>query len=329
MNQNNNFSNWQSFLQKLSVNIFLILACLFAAEFILGIKEVNQQLKYGEHNPQQSKLISFLYGTKDLFYYNYIENSELYFKNKKFRQPSIGSEYKNEDIVLAGCSFAYGEEIKYEETFGVNLAKNLKKYKVYNIATDGASPKEMLYILRNYENYANLLPENPQNTKYFIYIFINDHKYRLVQTLHRSPKFKIKKDNQGNTSLEHFVPHKNFYIKTFLYKKISHYIQTRKLKNGKYQKALDDLSLLYMTEMKKEVDKIFPNAQFIFFIYDNEENIHIDTAALEQADIKVIDVNKLSNIDFCTEEYRTYDSLHPNGRAWTEITPLFIKAVKM
>lgn len=65
-----------------------------------------------------------------------------------FREPIIGTG--KESIILSGCSFTYGLGLESDENFSGQLAKHLKKYSVYNIGVNGASPREALYLLRNY-----------------------------------------------------------------------------------------------------------------------------------------------------------------------------------
>ena len=76
-----------------------------------------------------------------------------------------------------------------------------------------------------------------------------------------------------------------------------------------------------MQEIKKETEKIFPNAKLVLFLYsDNEDDLDIN--AIEQKGITVIKLTKITDKDITyNDKYLAWDNGHPNRLAWEEITP--------
>lgn len=90
----------------------------------------------------------------------FCDTNNKFFQIDKFRKPFVGKDYKNEDIIIAGCSFAQGACLYDDETISAVIAKKFPKYKVYNIGLCGGSQRETLYILRNSQKFKdwNILP---------------------------------------------------------------------------------------------------------------------------------------------------------------------------
>lgn len=328
-----NTHKFLSWTYKIIINLLLVFLIILITEIILLFSNANMHLTNRiEDNKRENNLtekvtindyINELNNSINLYFNDYTED-RTYIKKEEMRKPATGKEYKDETIVIAGCSYVYGENIKYEETFGAHLAEYLKKYKVYNIAINGGSPRETLFILRNYDKYTQngILPDKIENTKYFIYVFIKDQKLRLRKDIYRiSPHFRIVKDKQRNERLEYYVPKNTFLKKTYINKFFSRNSRTFR------KKIYNDLSILYITEMKREVEKVFPNAEFICFLYDDKRCINLDVSTLRKNNVKVIDINDISDIDFGSYEYKIWDNFHPNGKAWEEIVPPLVKAI--
>lgn len=258
--------------------------------------------------------------------------TDAYFEDRKqpflfkdeFRMPYTGASYKGDDIVLAGCSITKGDAIKSEDTFGAVLSEICPKYRAYNIGVSGGSARETLYILRNYNEFQKwgVLPENPKNTKYFIYTFFDEHKLRIYHDLYRrGPKFNVKKDKNGQKYLE-YNDKPNIFTNTFIYKYFTlHYC-------FKSEKYLNNLLTLYIQELKKEVDLIFPNAQFVFFVFWGDEDT-FDMPALEKMGIKVLILGNLTDIPYWEDKYTAWDNVHPNRRAWENFVPILAKKLNL
>lgn len=313
------------------INIIILFSLLAILEFTCLIMKVNaafssmlneRQTTFKINNAKQLS-VDYLRILKIYVQNCYLNaNKENYIKIEDFRKPSIGSQYKNKNIVLAGCSFTYGDSLADEDTFSAELAKYAQKYKVYNIGICGSSPKEILYMLRNYEKYSkqNILPENTKDTKYFIYTYIYDHERRLVLDISdkKTPIFKTVKDENGNEHLEYIKPHHNIFEISFL---------VQYFRDKTYNEEHSDVMELYVKEIKREVEKIFPNAEFVMFVYEKPACIHSYIKDIEKSGIKVVNINDLSDIDFFAEEYQISDRIHPSEKAWKTIVPLLSERI--
>ncbi len=287
----------------------------------------------GKIETKELPFITIVKNMKRVAHYKYFEQDfRNYICDDGFRKPSVGAHYKGEDIILAGCSYTWGDYLEYKDTFGAVLTKFFPKYKVYNIGMTGASPKETLYILRNYEKYQNkkILPTltKENDVKYFIYTAIPDQKIRIFVN-HRffvpTPLFKIQKSKSGEKQLKYYESNNPIY-KTFAYSVCANKYMPPKI----FDKYIKNLFTLYMQEIKKEVETIYPNAKFVLFIYDNYvfQSNEFDTQAIKNLGIDVIKLNEISTIDFSNEKYQTFES-HPNGKAWQEIVPLLGKELDL
>lgn len=305
------------------INILILILLLVVLEFIFAVIQTNKEISDNLKIQNQNNNIEFpkltfgeyLFEVKKwvVYYYRTI-NYNKYFALDEFRKPAVGKQYKKDCIVIAGCSFTYGESLDYSDTFGVVLSEKYPKYKVYNIGLSGASPRETLYILRNYKKYENLLPKQGEETKFVIYTYMYDQSRRLINNVYRnSPNFKIKGTEKGEKELVFFKSN-NPILKTFIY---HYFAQNYKPMNDKY---LQNLFTLYMQEIKKETEKIFPNAKFVLFLYSDNEDV-LDINAIEQKGITVIKLTKITDKDIIyNDKYLAWDKGHPNRLAWEEIT---------
>lgn len=315
------------------VNLLILILMLLTSEIICLIKVSESDYK-NEIRPYIDTQNFKIPNLKFNDYFNKIKENYIerdynsYFSINEFRKPSEGILYNstNDNIIIAGCSFAYGKELKYNNTFSAILSDYLKTYKVYNIGLIGASPRETLYILKNYNKYSkyDILPANKNaNTKYFIYVYVGDQIRRCAADIYRtSPKFKKYKDQQNLNKLK-LNKSNNFILKTFTYKYVSNKFTPRNLS------CFNNLFILYIKEIKREVVKIFPNAEFVFFVYTPDNYKDSNTTILEKENIKVIKLNDICNIKISRDkEFMSYDGAHPNKKAWEIIVPALVKKLE-
>lgn len=313
----------KQFFRVLICNLVVLFALFCCAEFSVSWYEINHNFinKSGDKITFSNRIKTYF---NILGRYYFEQNLAGLGFEKEFRAPAFGKNADGESIIISGCSFAAGEAIEYKDTFGVVLAEDYDKYSVYNIGVSGGSAKQGLYIFKNYDLYAkkNMLPIDKDKTKYVIYTYISDQSIRLIADVYRlAPCFKIKKDKNGEEYLE-FYKSKNILRKTFLY-----HLFFRKIRDyGLFQKQKSELFTLYMKQMKKEVIKNCPNAEFILFMWDADENIDIKT--LMQIGIKVVKLKDISSEDFSKIKYKASDEKHPNGIAWRIIVPLLMKELE-
>ena len=92
----------------------------------------------------------------------------------KGRSPD-GLEYKNsEPIVVFGCSYAFGDYLKANQTFSRKLSNKLKRT-VYNRAIPGGGFQQMLQQSLS-DNFYKTVPPS----KTVIYILIEDYFRRML-----------------------------------------------------------------------------------------------------------------------------------------------------
>lgn len=94
------------------------------------------------------------------------------------------------------------------------------------------------------------MPNEKDDTKFFIYIYFKDQNRRLVITTLRtdSPHFKVVKSKKGEQKLEFYIPLNNIR-KTFTYK----YFTENQNFSDFISKNLNCLMLLYFKEIQREV----------------------------------------------------------------------------
>ncbi|MBQ9245264.1 hypothetical protein IJ182_03245 [bacterium] len=259
---------------------------------------------------------------------NHFNAYKEHFKNPSYLwmnefRPPAGLEYKDKpSVILLGCSYTYGFKLKNEDSFHSVLSNTMKRT-VYNLSIVAASPREMLYVLRNQKILNELLKENDNNNvEYVIYTYMQGHKSRLLADIYkRSPKFK--KINNGN-NLEYVdaSPIENLY----LYRKFKIFLASKTFLSDK----TFDLLCLYFREIKREIDKLFSNqgkpVKFILLVYEEYNN---DWERLEKDGITVIKLNEILDVNIKDTEYQiSKTDCHPNEKAWQIIVPALAEKLR-
>ena len=311
-------------LIKIIINIFVIFVLVWIIEFSLLIYRYNKDYErlIMRHN---------LENNNECFnFFKYIDNIKEQADRKKsyfiepFRKPSIVQNARKKSIIISGCSFAYGEFLKENETPNYLLSK-LTNRSVYNIALSAAGPREALYFFRCY-NDKNKILNNDKNIEYVIYIYINDHKYRSCLSLRNFyPKFKII-NNKGVKTLKYYNEHLIFRYKPFYLSEL----YNKFLYEQYYQKTgkSNDILMLYIREINKEIKNLYgKNTKFVFFIYENSENI--DFSELNKEGIIVLCLKDIGIEINTSDEKYTFPDGHPNKAAWDIILPALVKKLNL
>ena len=315
----------KKFFKILFLNILFIISILLITEIIFSVILIKEEWHYELYEKNSNLTLKKFFNTYvNGFNEQYIKKDlNSFFSIDDFQKPSIGKYYKDKNIILMGGSFTHGYNVDYEDSFGFILAEYLKNYAIYNAGINAASPREMLYILRNYNEYSkdNILPKDTNSTKYVIYTYISDHNRRLLNNVWRiSPNFEKYKTLTGKEHLR-FYKTGNVLRKSFIY----HFYERHY--NPKGSIRLNNLFTFYMKEIKQEIDKKFPNAQFVILVFIDNSSYNWQT--LEDDGIKIIKLHDISKIDFDSVEYRTSDGTHPNGYAWRTIVPLLTRKLDL
>lgn len=273
------------------------------------------------------KTVDFHETNKNLYSTVWIDNEDKRFDNSfflndgnekfTFRKSIIKDTDNYDSIILAGCSYTFGYNLEYKDTFPVVLSEYNKNKNIYNLGLDGASPREFLYILRNKNILSKIINPMPKKgIEYVIYTYMSDQDERLYGNIYRkSPSFIRIKDKliyyKSNPILLH----------SLLFYKISKYISYEIIPDKMKNKLLN----IYFKEIYKEIKKNFgEKTNFIIFVYDYNPNI--DFNELEKQGIQIIySYDILHGIDFHKPEYTTIEGYHPNRKAWETIVPVLIK----
>ena len=182
----------KNFLKISLINILIVFFVLIIAEFCAFV--IEMKVLYDE-GCFQEKTISKNITKIARHYHNIVSgwNNEPYQKDS-LRKPEKTTQ-EEQNIYILGCSFAYGHQLKKEQTLQYKLAKQTKM-NVFNFAVSSTGPREMLHILRNKEflNKNNLI--GGDFAEYFIYIIIGDHYRRLIYDLNEhAPHYKKTNNN--------------------------------------------------------------------------------------------------------------------------------------
>jgi len=306
-------------LKIISANIiFAVLAIVIIelAAFYIYYKQHYNTISQDFLNPRsQEELQPFIFWAPK----NILFNKD-YFTLDNFRKPS-GLKYKKSSIVLAGCSFTYGEFLKSSETFSYILSK-YAEHPVFNIGLGGASPRETLYILKN-NYFRNKLLKNTDNIQYFIYTYIPDQLCRLYADVYRRPEPVFLYDKTSR-SLKYFNS-KYTIFRSYFYFLISRNIAYNIDKNKKFK-----LFQIYMNELNKEIQKHFSfkggKTKLVVFVYD--DYIKSRPEFLDEG-IIIINAADIVHENLREDKYRTADHLHPSAAAWEIIVPQLVKKLEL
>ena len=239
-----------------------------------------------------------------------------------YPKPKIKVNETKNSIILFGCSFAYGVNLFYQQTFGYKLSCLLNR-KVINRAI-GAGSLQHMYYQTSLDTFYEKVPK----TNNVIYIFVNDQVRRpFIYTFHPNSGFfylhySLKKkelimDNYKNPFVNFF---KSLYIvKLFHHKYVSYFIDDKR--NAEF---LTDILVLYFIKIRKNLETHWQTKiNFNVVIYDNFKYKDILINKLKNEKINVIDVAELSDKLKFDEKY--FKDNHPTEAAWDLLTPLIAK----
>jgi len=241
---------------------------------------------------------------------------------RDMRKPA-GLQNKKKPVLFLGCSYAYGQFLKDEETISYKISEKAKR-PVYNMAYPAWGIQHAYYIMQN-------TPKIEPEPEYVFYIFMNDHLRRMFVNCYREDyaenlqyKMKdgkpVKIDNRYNIFDNSYflVNIKNFLV--YFYKK-SEYSQ--------------NLFLDYVYNLNNEVKRIYPNSKFVVLMIDKNDKKkkwklpYKLMEKLGENGIKTVVINEITDINFSDNKYRLPKEKdffrHPNGLAWDVVSDALIK----
>lgn len=272
----------------------------------------------------------------------YLKDTKSYFHDneKKFlnsgKKP-YGLEYNDTPITIFGCSFAYGQGLKDEDTFAYKLSHILKR-PIYNRAVTAGSPQIMYHQVLQQDFY-----DDVPYSDTVIYIMIDDHYRRMITdsfditTKYLYLKYSLKNnelvpDDYNNTFLNLV---KSIYTLRF----INQQIYRHKLYfSNKDAEKLTDLFLAYCIKTREKLE-LYHNKKinFVFIIYDWSYDWLFNWSVIPYRDLlinklekngfTVIYTQKLTKEPLNNEKYMNPDK-HPNAKAWELLTPIIVKELQ-
>lgn len=230
----------------------------------------------------------------------------------KFREP-INKKSNLAPIYLFGCSYAYGDYLNDNETFGAYLAK-LTNRPVYNFGFHGWGVQHFLLLLEHYD-FSKI-----KQPKYIIYVYIDDHIRRMYskyfEGFDNASYFRYLYKNGK------FIPDESNGLALYLYRKIHCYQKYKTATNPKNNENNFNLFKKHIEKINDLIKEKFPDSKFIILVYEEVWNKQ-DWQSVEKMGIKV--VRKEEDLGKEAKEFRLEDN-HPSAKAWEHYTPLFIKA---
>ena len=321
------------FYKLIFINVLLVFIVFISLEFITYKSELKKIQR--ENSPAFNFIYPYYANTKANWINTYkkVEKNEIAGIETGFRKSQIPPAAKRKGtILLFGCSFTYGAWLDEFNTFSYKL-QNYTNRLVLNRGFSGWGPAGMLYQLR-LPNFKNSLCFNLKtnscnlgNVEFVIYTFIADHVRRnYVKCAFFDDKFMFYKYDKKSNSLVEKSNLDNFYYHSYILRKL-YFNKVLGLAN-EYNDDVKQFTLLHFTESNKLIKELFPNAQFIIFVYEGDNYIKPIQKELENNGISIIYLSNLSDIDFSQDKYKV-DGQHPNGKAWNIIVPLLAKKLNL
>lgn len=301
------------------INIILFFIFLVISDFFYYSVSLIQHNKFNFKNLKNIYSGNNTYITDIKGYFNGTTNDY-----RSGRLPD-GLQYKGKPIVIFGCSFAFGQNLRSTETFSYLLSEILKR-PVYNRAMCGTGFQHMYFQSTSEYFYEDVPPSDT-----VIYVVINDHFQRL--------------------SGEPFYIHENWYYLHYIYKNntfyqneyknfISIFIKKsytlkffRKIIKGKYihnknnEQKITNEALAYFIKTRQNLENRWQNKiNFIVFFIDDYDLYSTFIPKLINNDFKVIYAKDLSDNTDKKEFWQPNG--HPNGLYWKNFTPIFVSKLK-
>ena len=309
-------------LKIIVFNICLILVTILIIEIICFISDYKENI-YGPRHRENPIDVRFPE--------NYLKTYTFDESPYDLREPS-GLEYKSEPVIIFGCSFAYGDRLDHHQTFSHKLA-NIIKAPVYNRASCAWGLQHMLHQIRTKDIF-NIVKQKP---KHIIYIFINNHIYRMYRHTNQFPfnnMLYLHYKFDGNDFKKH-NPTFPFLERTSIIGKIHHYEANRKTYEEKYFNKNFDLLKLYFIKSREELEKQYGKINFTIIKYnfeDDEQSKYLETVRwneLKEIGFNVIDTKDLVGRKLNRREDKADDNFHPSEEVWNILTPKIAEELKL
>lgn len=320
----NRLKNIISLIKKYTLiivaNVFFFILLLLISDFLFYSISLNN------HNFFNLNNIKDIYTIK----YTYITDIKEYFSGKTndYRSGRLpdGLRYKEKPIIIFGCSYAFGQNLKPNETFSYYLSEILKR-PVFNRALCGAGFQHM-YFQSTSDYFYNDVP--PSDT--VIYVVIDDHFRRLFgETFNIYENWYYLHYDYINGNL--YKSEYNNFISAFLKKSYTLkflrklYIE-KYMKDRKNEQLIADEALAYFIKTRENLENKWHNKiNFIVFFIQDDYFCRAIIPKLEKNNFSVIQLNSFNEYAFNIIKYNQPDG-HPTASFWEDVTPMFVKRMK-
>ena len=295
----------------------IVLVLLFITDFIFYIVQYNK------------------YDWKENFGYNF-KNPQVFNTNINdyISDLFLASDLnkKKSPIILFGCSYAHGFNLKYNQKFGYKLSRLLNR-NIYNRALPASNYSFMYWQTTQDEFYKQVPPSKniifllnlDQFRRSYVYTFFPLLKEFYIHYSIKNDKLIL--DNYKNPII-------NFIKSSYIIKTFNHFYVNNYISNSKnYEKITDDI-LLYFIKTRENLEKNWePYKGKINFTVILYETSKCDFKKLLEKKFINNGFNFYSTTDLVNEdlnlpEYMSKD-LHPTEAAWDLLTPLIAENIKI
>ena len=238
---------------------------------------------------------------------------------------------KGKPIVIFGCSYSWGYNLKENSTFGYKLAE-LTGSPIYNRSLPRWGVQQMLYQTKR-EDFYQKIPE----PKYAVYVFIGSHLGRMLKYSFCYPYYDfayLKYDKKDNMLTREKLNFNRIYFQSEWDLRS---LYTRHL--YKDEDYIFDMFKLHVLEAKNELQKHWKNTKFVMIMYEDTDpwfSSHawiFDSPRLKELQDEGIIIIKTDDL---TNEIKKHPDKyfiskkdhHPSAKAWELLTPLIFERLK-
>ena len=311
------------------MNVIMITFIYFCFDFYYFTYMTQKEMLFKDKETTYSNIYKFYlsrykYNVLEVFEDKYINRIKLS-KSEKARY-LINEQSKKRPIVVFGCSYAYGQYLDKKDSFPTKLSE-IAERPVYNLAYVASGIQHMFYQLKSEKVYKKI-----KNPEYVVYVFISDHIRRLNvgcsysiadYIYYKVQNNELKLDTLYSYIMRLPIP---FIINIDFYELFA--------KNNQKYTERKNLLATYLLESNKQIHKNWPDTKFIILIYYPSDEIIEITPVLEKEGIIIVTVDELLGDTkwSSNEDYKLSKNIdrfqHPSPEAWIKITPAFLKYIK-
>ena len=314
----------KSKLKIICTNILIFLLFIFITEVSIWAFETYRMKKAGEF-PPEINYIKFHYKVRS--FHSHLINIARH--NPGWSRKTFGLEYNSRHVVVFGCSFAYGYNLKDEQTFTYKLSELIKR-PVYNQAFTGWGIQHMLYQSKLSDLYNKI-----KDPEYVIFIYIPDHLRRLYlmsfcswNILNDEFNLRYKDVNGHLEEIKNDNTFLNQFKRLYLVNEIQNKLASNYARDEKNKEEVYNFALKHFIESKNEMQKHWKDTKYVILFYLDYYESEKFKADLEKAGYIVINANKLTDENLMSDKYMQ-TNIHPNEAAWDLLTPLIAERLKL